>query len=152
MKKRNTQFNTRLIVTEQSDRNALLMAFRHVAGQIVDRQIEWTPGQNGRWDIPALQDTPSGVPQIKFSGFPAETILTLRSANHSVVKLGLDAAALAISVVAWNWVVFQSFEAGKHDYGRKAEEYFKALHYHIFRSRKSGVTKDEEISIHRYID
>lgn len=148
MKKQDQKMQSKALNSDPT----LLMDFRHVVGQIVDRQIEWVPGQNGRWDISPAEYSPAGVPQIKFSGFPAETILTMRSANHNVVKLGLDAAALAISLVAWNWVIFHAFEAGRHEYGRKADEYFKKLQYHIFRSRKSGLTDADQFSIHRYID
>lgn len=81
----------------------LIRAFGFIAGEIVDHQIEWTPGQEGRWegrwDVTFL---PDGTPRIAFSLFPPSTQLTLRSANHSVVTLGLEAAALAISQCALN--------------------------------------------------
>jgi hypothetical protein len=95
----------------------VLLAFGYVAGKIVDTQIDWRPGQTGRWDVSYLPD--GKTPRILFSLFPEGTILTLRSLNHSEVHLGLEAAALAISECAMNWVSCQAYEAGKHDIGRQ---------------------------------
>jgi len=53
----------------------LIAAFHNSAGNIVDTQIEWKPGQDGRWDIPPIKDCPADAPQIKFSGFAPETTL-----------------------------------------------------------------------------
>ena len=130
----------------------LLAAFHHTAGQIIDRQIDYKPGQNGRWDIPAPKDSSSGVHQIKFSSFPADTIFTLKSNNNNVVSLGLNAAALAISLVAWNWVEWQAHDAGRKDMAKQANKFWSDLMYFVFRSKKSGLTKEEQLLIHRYID
>jgi hypothetical protein len=99
-----------------------LAAFHHVAGHIIDSQIDYKPGQYGRWDISAPKDSSSGVSQIKFSIFRADTIFTLKSENHSVVSLGLNAAALAIGLVAWNWVEWQAHDAGRNDIAKQANK------------------------------
>lgn len=130
----------------------LLAAFHRTAGQIIDTQIDYKPGQDGRWDIPAPKDSPSGVYQIKFSIFPADTIFTLKSDNHNVVSLGLNAAALAISLVAWNWVEWQAHDAGRNDIAKQANKFWCDLMYFVFRSKKSGLTNEEQRLIHRYID
>jgi hypothetical protein len=130
----------------------LLAAFHDIAGQIIDTQIGYKPGQNGRWDIPAPKKSPSGVHQIEFSIFPADTIFTLKSANHNVVSLGLKAAALAISLVAWNWVEWQAHDAGRNDIAKQANKFSCDLMYFVFRSKKPALTSEEQHLIHRYID
>ena len=130
----------------------LLAAFHHVAGQIIDTQIDYKPDQNGRWDVPAPTDSPSGLYQIKFSIFPTDTIFTLKSNNHNVVSLGLNAAALAISLVAWNWVEWQAHDAGRNEIAKQASKVWSDLMYFAFRSQKSGLTNEEKLLIHQYID
>jgi hypothetical protein len=128
----------------------LLLAFGCVAGKIVDTQIDWKPGQVGRWDVSYLPD--GKTPRIRFSLFPKSTILTLRSLNHSEVRLGLEAAALAISECAMNWVSYQAYEAGKHDIGEAAAVLHGRLHSYIWHHPKSGLSEQERILIHRYND
>jgi hypothetical protein len=130
----------------------LLAAFHHIAGQIIDHQIVYKPGQNGRWDIAAPKDSPSGIHQIKFSIFPTDTIFTFKSANHNVVQLGLNAAALAISLCAWNWVMWSANDAGSTAAAKQAQKYYEKLHYHIFRSRHSALSEVDKRQIVRYID
>jgi len=128
----------------------LLVAFGYMAGKIVDTLIDWKPGQEGRWDVAYLPDGKS--PRIKFSLFPDGTVLTLRSLNGNMVNLGLEAAALAISECAMNWVSYQAYEAGNHDIGKAAAQHYYRLHRYIWNDPKSGLTEDEKILIHRYND
>jgi hypothetical protein len=93
-----------------------------------------------------------GVHQIKFSIFPADTIFTLKSANHNVVSLGLNAAALAISLVAWNWVEWQAHDAGKHDFAKHADAIYKQLFHVVFHRSNSPVTRQEQVLIRQYMD
>ena len=130
----------------------LLAAFHNVAGRIIDTQIDYKPGQNGRWDIPAPKKSPSGVHQIEFSIFPEDTIFTLKSANNNVVSLGLNAAALAISLVAWNWVSWQAHDAGKAAFAQQADAIYRHLLQFVFHSGKSTVTRQEQILIRQYAD
>ena len=127
----------------------LVLAFGYVAGEIVDTQIDWKPGQTGRWDVAYLPD--GKTPRIKFSLFPEGTVLSLRSLNHSNFHLGLEAAALAISECAMNWVSYQAYEAGKHHIGEAAALMFHRLHNHIW-SRESELTKEEMVLIYRFND
>jgi hypothetical protein len=128
----------------------LLLAFGYIAGRIVDTQIDWKPGQIGRWDVAYLPD--GETPRIEFSLFPEGTIITLRSLNHSEVHLRLEAAALAISECAMNWVSYQAYEAGKHQIGETAALLYHRLHNYIWYNPKSGMTEHERILIHRYND
>lgn len=128
----------------------LLLAFGHIAGKIVDTHIDWKPGQTGRWDVAYLPD--GKTPRIKFSLFPEGTILTLRSLNHGNVHLGLEAAALAISECAMNWVSYQAYEAGKHSIGETAALLYHRLHSYIWHNPKSGLFEHERTLIHRYND
>jgi hypothetical protein len=130
----------------------LLAAFHDIAGQIIDTQIDYKPGQNGRWDIPAPKKSPSGVHQIEFSIFPADTIFTLKSANHNVVSLGLKAAALAISLVAWNWVSWQAHDAGKTAFAQQADANYRHLLQFVFHNGKSPLTPQEQMLIRQYAD
>lgn len=127
----------------------LTKAFGFIAGEIVDHQIEWKPGQDGRWDVTSLED---GTPRIEFSLFPFNTQLRLRSLNGNVVTLGLEAAALAISQCAMNWTSWQAAEAKKHGVGRLAAQLYGNLCFYIHRGRKSGLTGEERLLIHRYND
>ena len=128
----------------------LLLAFGYIAGRIVDTQIDWKPGQIGRWDIAYLPD--GETPRIEFSLFPEDTVLTLRSLNNSNVHLGLEAAALAISECAMNWVSYRAYEAGKHHIGEAAALLHGRLHSYIWHNPKSGLSEQEKILIHRYND
>jgi hypothetical protein len=130
----------------------LIAAFHNSAGNIVDAQIEWKPDQDGRWDIPPIKDCPADAPQIQFSGFAPETTLTLRSANHNVVELGLNPAALAISLVAWNWVMWSATDAGNTVAAKQAQKYYEKLRCHIFGSRHSALSEIQKQEIARYID
>jgi len=125
----------------------VLLTFAEYVNRIVESQIEWEPGQNGRWDVTCLED---GTPRIAFSGFAEGTVLTLHSLNGNTVKLGPEAAALAISQCAMNWATFHAFEQERHDLGRQADGFFCRLTFHIFHSRKSGVTSDEKLLIFRF--
>lgn len=126
----------------------LLLAFGYVAEKIVDTQIDWEPGQDGRWDVSLLPD--GKTPRIKFSLFPKGTVCTLRSLNGNAVSVGLEAAALAISECAMNWVAFQAHESGKHDIGKTASLLYQRLHNYI--GYRSGLSVDEKLLIHRYND
>lgn len=128
----------------------LLLAFGYVAGKIVDTQIDWKPGQTGRWDVAYLPD--GKTPRIKFSLFSEGTILTLRSLNHNEVRLGLEAAALAISECAMNWVSYQAYETGKHNIGEAASLLYHKLHSYIWHHPKSGLSEHERTLINRYND
>lgn len=128
----------------------LLLAFGYIAGKIVDTQIDWKPGQTGRWDVAYLPD--GKTPRIKFSLFPKDTILTLRSLNRSEVHLGLEAAAFAISESAMNWVSCQAYEAGKQSIGETAALLYHRLHSYIWHNPKSGLSEHERTLIHRYND
>lgn len=127
----------------------VLLTFAEYVNRIVESQIEWEPGQNGRWDVTYLED---GTPRIAFSGFADGTVLALHSLNGNTVKLGLEAAALAISQCAMNWVMFHAFEQERHDIGRQADRFFHRLTSHIHHSRKSNVTSDEKRLIYRFND
>ena len=128
----------------------LLLAFGYMAGKIVDNHIDWKPGQVGRWDVAYLPD--GETPRIQFSLFPEGTVLTLRSLNHSKVDLGLEAAALAISECAMNWVSCQAYEAGKHSIGETAALLCHRLHSYIWHNPNSGLTEHERTLIYRYND
>ena len=131
-------------------RTELLLTFGYIAGKIVDTQIDWKPGQIGRWNVAYLPD--GKTPRIEFSLFPEGTILTLRSLNHCEVHLGLEAAALAISECAMNWVSYQAYEAGKHYIGETAALLYHRLNNYISYDPKSGLTEQERILIQRYND
>jgi hypothetical protein len=128
----------------------LLLAFGNIAGKIVDTQIDWKPGQIGRWDVTYLPD--GKTPRIEFSLFPEGTVLTLGSLNHCEVHLGLEAAALAISECAMNWVSYQAYEGGKHHIGETAALLYHRLHNYIWYHPKSGLNEHERILIQRYND
>ena len=128
----------------------LLLAFGYIAGTIVDTQIDWKPGQIGRWNVAYLPD--GETPRIEFSHFSEGTILALRSLNHSEVQLGIEAAGLAISECAMNWVSHQAYEAGKHHIGETAALLYHRLHSYTGYDPKSGLTEHERILIHRYND
>ena len=126
----------------------LLLAFGYMAGKIVDTLIDWKPGQEGRWDVAHLPDGKS--PRIKFNLFPNGTVLTLRSLNGNVVNLGLEAAALAISECAMNWIAFQAYDAGEQEIGKTASLLYQRLHKYIH--YRSGLSADEKLSIWRSHD
>ncbi|HEV2402199.1 MAG TPA: hypothetical protein VGS27_35045 [Candidatus Sulfotelmatobacter sp.] len=128
----------------------LLLTFGYIAGKIVDTQIDWKPGQTGRWDVAYLPD--GKTPRIEFSLFPEGTILTLRSLNHSEADLGLEAAALAISECAMNWVSHQAYEARMPHIGETAALLYHRLHNYIWYNPESGLTEQEKILIQRYND
>jgi hypothetical protein len=132
----------------------LELAFGKIAGQIVDTQIEWQPGQNGRWYVAREGDVSTSLsePRILFADFPPDTKLRLRSLNGSVVTLGLYAASLAISECAINWVAAQAAQYGNDFMSKLAAKYYEQLHYYIHRSRNSGLSNEEKQLIHRYND
>lgn len=127
----------------------VMKAFHRIAGNIIDTQIEYKPGQDGRWDVVPL---PDGTPRIKFSIFEPDTIFILRSANHNVVELGLEATALAISECAMNWVANSAEQGGHLDAAFEAGHLYAALHEYIFHVRQSRLTSEEKLLIHRYND
>jgi len=68
------------------------------------------------------------------------------------VELGLNAAALAVSLVAWNWVMWSASDAGETVAAKQAQKYYEKLRYHIFCSRHSALSKIQQREIARYID
>jgi hypothetical protein len=122
-------------------------AFYEVAGRIIDRQIEYTPEQIGRFQMTTLDGK---VPIIQFEEFPEGSIFEMQSPNGNVVHLGLKAAAAAISYVAMNWALLQAYEAGQDGCYIAAEKCFNALGHYIFHTR--NFTKDEQAAIRRYAD
>lgn len=125
----------------------VLLTFAEYVNRVIESEIEWEPGQNGRWDVTYLED---GTPRIAFSGFAEGTVLTLQSLNGNRVKLGLEAAALAISQCAMTLATFHFYERERHDLGRLADGFFCRLTFHIFHSGKSGVTSDEKLLIFHF--
>lgn len=122
-------------------------AFYKFAGDIIDNQIQYTPEQEGRFNMTTLDGK---NPLIQFAVFSDETIFEIHSLNHSVVRLGLKAAAAAISLCSTNWVMLQAHEAGRHGEFLTAEKNYNALFQHIFHTHT--FTKDEQAQIRRYID
>jgi hypothetical protein len=122
-------------------------AFYQLAGRIIDRQIEYTPEQVGRFQMTTLDGK---VPLIQFEDFPSDSIFKMQSLNGNVVRLGLMAAAAAISYVAMNWALSQAHEARETGCSLAAERCFNVLDHHIFNTRT--FTKDEQVAICRYAD
>jgi hypothetical protein len=80
---------------------------------------------------------PDGTaPLIKFNDCPADTVLTLNSANGSTVTVGIKAAAAVISYVAANWLVWYHHYSGDDAAGIAANMDWEALGRYIYRSCK----------------
>ena len=121
-------------------------AFYKIAGDIIDRQIKYTPEQEGRFNLTTFDGK---NPLIKFEVFSDDTIFEMHSLNHTVVRLGLKAAAAAISLVAANWVTNGMYSTNKGA-SMTAQKNYSAIYQHIFHT--NTFTKDEQLAIHRYID
>jgi hypothetical protein len=122
--------------------------FGELAGRIVDNQIVWEPGQQGRWELAFL---PNSALVIEFHDFPDDTILTLKSLNGTTVRLGLKAAAAAISQCAMGWNENQACEAGLLEVGKRANVWFHKITQFIH-GRNGNFTHDERRFIYRYND
>jgi hypothetical protein len=127
---------------------AVVRHFGEVAGYIVDTQIKWRPGQNGRWQITYLAD---GTPRIQFTGFRAGASLMLKSLNGNCVRLGLEAAALAISECAMNWTSSHAEGSGAFGSAEEASTFYLSLHRYIA-GEESGLTHKEKNLIRWYND
>ena len=79
-----------------------------------------------------------------------QDLWTLRSGNHSVVRLRQEAANLAMSICACNWLSIKFFESGDRALAKRGhEDYLRHLKK---LNRRSGITKEEAALIFRYID
>jgi hypothetical protein len=126
----------------------VMQNFYEVAGKLIDTQIQWTPEQQGRFDVVLLPD--NKTPVVEFHQFPEGTMLRLKHPLAGSVTLGLKAAAAAISYVAMNRVIWAAHEAGKTEASQVADGYWNAIGKYIFHTRTFG--KDEQLCIRRYAD
>ena len=79
-----------------------------------------------------------------------QNLWILRSGNHSVVRLRQEAANLAMSICACNWLSIKFFESGDRALAKRGhEDYLRHLKK---LNRRSGITKEEAALIFRYID
>jgi hypothetical protein len=139
-------------VPENDYPTLVFLKLYHIAGGIIDTQIRYKPGQDGRFVIQKAKESLTGTPLVKFEGFAPYTIFTLASLNRTHLELGLSASALAVSSCAMNWLSSAFVQEGRMEAARLTLDYYHKLQRFIFKGRKSGLTQTERERIYAYND
>jgi hypothetical protein len=126
--------------------NLVMRAFVNLAEQVIDQQVRWKPGQDGRWEVIDVH----GTPVIEFKDFPEDTVLRMRSANGQVAEMGLKAAGYAFSEAAMNWTMWKLHDAGREDLSVIADQWWRGIRGRIHNT--CDLVKDEQRLICWYND